>query len=61
MNFYIKEWPDNTATLMTERGQVVWIFSSIEEAEEAADNGDAMIEEHGRGPEQAEPRIKAVA
>lgn len=61
MNFYIKEWPDNTATLMTERGQVIWIFSSIEEAEEAANNGDAIIENHGLEPEQAEPRIKAVA
>jgi hypothetical protein len=34
MNFYIKEWPDNTATLMTEFGRVVWTFASIEEAEE---------------------------
>ena len=38
MNFYIKRWPDNTATLMTERGQVIWIFPSVEEAEEAAEN-----------------------
>lgn len=32
MTFYIKEWPDNTATLLTESGRVVWTFASIEEA-----------------------------
>ena len=40
MSFYIKEWPDNTATLITGDGLVVWIFPSIEEAEEAAENSD---------------------
>ncbi len=38
MNFYIKEWPDDTATLMTQDGRVVWIFPSIEEAADAAQN-----------------------
>lgn len=38
MNFYIKEWPDNTATLMTEGGHVIWIFPGVQEAEEAAEN-----------------------
>lgn len=32
MIFYIKEWPDNTATLMNETGRVVWTFASVEEA-----------------------------
>lgn len=40
MNFYIKEWPDNTATLMTEGGRVVWTFVTVEEAEEAAPDFD---------------------
>ena len=40
MSFYIKEWPDNTATLMTESGRVVWTFVSVEEAEEAAQDCD---------------------
>ena len=35
MKFYIKEWHDNTATLMTGIGQVVCRFSSIEDAEAA--------------------------
>lgn len=61
MNFYIKEWPDNTATLMTERGHVVWIFSSIEEAREAAENGDASTGERNPIPEEKQPAIKAVA
>ncbi len=39
MNFYIKEWPDDTATLMTQDGRVVWIFPSVEEAADAAQNG----------------------
>jgi hypothetical protein len=32
MNFYIKEWPDETVTLLTEFGRVVWTFASVEEA-----------------------------
>ncbi len=32
MTFYIKEWPDNTATLLTDSGRVVWTFISVEEA-----------------------------
>lgn len=44
MNFYIKEWPDDTATLMTERGRVVWIFPSVEEAAAAAQNWDEIMQ-----------------
>jgi hypothetical protein len=32
MRVVIKEWPNRTATLMTEIGQVVWTFSSAEHA-----------------------------
>jgi ligand-binding SRPBCC domain-containing protein len=32
MKFFIKKRPDDTATLMTESGQVVWTFSSMQEA-----------------------------
>jgi len=32
MKYYIKEWPDNTASLYNEAGQALWTFSSIEEA-----------------------------
>jgi hypothetical protein len=30
--FYIKEWPDDTVTLMTETGHVIWTFDSVEDA-----------------------------
>jgi hypothetical protein len=32
MYFYIKEWPNKTATLMADNGTVLWTFSSVEEA-----------------------------
>jgi hypothetical protein len=32
MRFFIKEWPDDTVTLMTEDGRVVWTFDSVEAA-----------------------------
>ena len=35
MQVYIKVWPNKTATIMTENGQVVWTFSSTEEARRA--------------------------
>jgi hypothetical protein len=33
MHLYIKEWADDTATLMTESGHVLCVFPSIEEAQ----------------------------
>lgn len=35
MRIVIKEWPNRTATIMTEIGQVVWTFSSVEQARAA--------------------------
>ena len=32
MNFYIKEWPDRTASLMTAAGQRLFTFKSIDSA-----------------------------
>lgn len=32
MFFYIKEWPNKTATLMANDGHVLWTFHSAEEA-----------------------------
>ena len=47
MNFYIKEWTDNTATLMTECGRVVWTFASGEETGEAArDHGQTRYHQN---------------
>jgi len=61
MNFYIKEWPDNTASLITEGGLVVWFFSSVEEAEEEAVHGDEItVAEKSVTPGKG-PGIKSVA
>jgi hypothetical protein len=40
MSLYIKEWPDNTVTLMTDGGRVIWTFASIEDA---VDDGYEII------------------
>lgn len=32
MRFYLKEWPDDTVTLMTDTGRVIWTFDSVEGA-----------------------------
>ena len=32
MFFYIKQWPDKTATLMVKNGAALWTFCSVEEA-----------------------------
>ncbi len=34
MNFYIKQWPNKMATLMTDDGVVLWVFSNVTEARE---------------------------
>jgi hypothetical protein len=32
MMFYLKEWPNRSATLMSEDGVVLWTFPTLEEA-----------------------------
>ena len=34
MTFFIKEWPNKTATLMSDSGVVLWTFSSVLEAKQ---------------------------
>jgi hypothetical protein len=47
MRFFIKEWPDHTATLMTDAGQVIWFFdsvpSAIRGAREWAGSGEEIL------------------
>jgi len=45
MRLFIKEWPNKTATIMTENGQVVWTFSSSEKARHACQEWFAMLAE----------------
>ena len=42
MKIIIKEWPNRTATLMTTNGQVIWTFSSIDEARMACREWQAI-------------------
>ena len=32
MNYYLKQWRDNTVTLMTDEDQPLWTFNSLFEA-----------------------------
>jgi hypothetical protein len=45
MFFYIKEWPDKTATLMARDGAVLWTFSSEEEAQNVCQEWHQMYKE----------------
>jgi len=61
MYFYLKEWPDDTVTLMTQDGRVIWSFAGMNEAREAA----TEIAEHPLRrpdrPETQQSRIRKVA
>ena len=35
MRVFVKEWPNKTATLLTENGQVIWTFDSVALAKSA--------------------------
>ena len=35
MRVLVKEWPNKTATLLTENGQVIWTFDSVALAKSA--------------------------
>lgn len=37
MIFFIKEWPNRTATLMADNGAVLWTFSNVSEARKVCD------------------------
>ena len=57
MRVFIKEWPNRTATIMTDTGQVIWTFSSAGEARRACmewhnlAGGEAVIVHDGEIPE----------
>ena len=46
VNFYIKTWPDDTATLMTDHGQVLWSFHCLNDAVAACHEWYAMNEDN---------------
>lgn len=38
MRFFIKEWPNKSATLLAENGAVLWTFANAAEAEKVCQN-----------------------
>jgi len=44
MRVFIKEWPNKTATIMTWNGQVIWTYSSVEEARQACEEWRCIID-----------------
>jgi hypothetical protein len=38
MKVCIKEWPNKTATIMTDNGEVIWTFSSVTAARKACND-----------------------
>jgi len=49
--FFIREWPDKTATLMADNGAVLWTFPSVEEARQVCRDWYRMqeIEQRAHG------------
>ena len=43
MRIYIKEWPNQTASIITAEGQVIWTFSSSETARQACREWSSLM------------------
>jgi hypothetical protein len=46
LTFYIKEWPDGTATLMTAQGHTLWTFHDVDAAKLACRDWYKLHESH---------------
>lgn len=56
MSLYVKEWPDHTASLLTEDGRVVWTFPSLDDViAEGYDIDDGAMQ----GPQPARDKQRA--
>ncbi len=44
MHVIIKQWPNKTATIMSENGQVIWTFSSVSEARLACSDWHNLVD-----------------
>ena len=44
MRVYIKEWPNRTATIISDTGQVIWTFSSTDEARRACSDWHQLVD-----------------
>jgi len=50
MRFFIKEWPDQTATLMTEAGRIIWTFDCVASASRGGIEWAGIEEKAPRSP-----------
>lgn len=64
MKVFIKVWPNNTATVMTDNGQVLWTFSNVAEARKACREWHSinatepvLFEDITETPNMADPRV----
>ena len=44
MRVIIKQWPNRTATIMSESGQLIWTFSSTDEARRACRDWHNLVD-----------------
>jgi len=44
MQVIIKEWPNKTASIMSESGQVIWTFSTVREARQACSDWHNLVD-----------------
>lgn len=49
MKVYIQEWRNNTASLLTANGQVIWTFSTTAEARQACEQWHSIIADGDTG------------
>lgn len=70
MYFYLKEWPNKTATLMSDNGTILWTFHNVEEAQKVCSEwyrvqeGDVsyyLDEEYGMDEDDFDPASATCA
>ena len=44
MQVIIKEWPNKTASIMSENGQLIWTFSTVHEARQACSDWHNLVD-----------------
>jgi len=44
MQVIIREWPNKTASIMSENGQVIWTFSTVREARQACSDWHNLVD-----------------
>ncbi len=45
MRVFIREWPNRTASIMTENGQVIWTFTNTIQARQACSDWHNLVDD----------------